>query len=135
MAPIPIAHAPSPSAPRRLATNPSTIPAAPKRIGITNSDKIDNAKAAQPIPVPALVPAPEPFFDFCWDDGRVIGTGAAISAAVSSLYSEEFVPALVPVPAPEPFFDFPGTMVGLQALQFQWLFLLYIPKSYLYYFG
>ena len=51
--PIPIAQAPSSRAPLLLAINPKTIPAAPKRIGITNREMIDNANAKKPMPVPA----------------------------------------------------------------------------------
>jgi hypothetical protein len=52
---------------------------------MTNSDSMDRTKAAHPMPVPAFASVPSPDFDLSRNAGRAIGTGAAISAAVSSL--------------------------------------------------
>lgn len=59
MAPMPIAQLPRLSAPLRRATNPKIIPTAPKRIGKTNSEMIERAKAVKPIPFPLFRFYPE----------------------------------------------------------------------------
>lgn len=82
-APIPIAHAPVPVAPRLRAIKPTIIPAAPNMTGKMNNEIMDRARARKPIPLPSPTASPRSASVLTVAFVRPILIGAAISAADS----------------------------------------------------